>query len=171
MGDWDLPKLGWILLDTNFLIDFYSKQELYIPVFEKLRSNDNSIVSLDFVRTEFIRSKTKEVVRAKSEFFRRVVENLLPLDSETQMLVQATIESYGLDIDGVDLTDIYLACVVQRYESVYLLSRNHKDFPSKLFLRTCIFNVELDKDIKTYALYQYRQKDNKHEIITSPLHG
>ena len=142
MEESSLPKDVWIVLDTNFLIDFYSKQDQYAPIFEKLRKRNNTIVTIDLVRTEFIRSKSKEVVEAKVDFLGKMVETILPLDNETLRLVQPTIEIYASDMD-----------------KVYLLTRNHSDFPCRLFSRSNIFNVGLEKDIKTYALYQYKKSD------------
>jgi len=158
-SDW--PREKWVVLDTNFLIDYYSKQESYAELLEQLRKNENTISSTELVRTEFIRSRTKDVVRSKSAFFNKIVESLLPLDKEIHKLVQPTIETYGQDIEGVSLTDIYLACVIQRYRQVYLLTRDHHDFPTRLFDRTHVFLIELNKEIKTYALYQYRKPEEK----------
>ncbi len=157
MGRYKLPSLSWLILDTCFLIDFYSKQDSYTGLIEEIKGSDNTIVSIEFVRAEFIRSKTKDVVRAKSDFFAKLVKDLLPMDKEVHSLVQSTIEAYSGDMDRVSLTDLYLACTIQRYSKVYLLTRNHQDFPLKLFTRSHIFHIESDKDIKTYALYQYKQ--------------
>jgi hypothetical protein len=161
MGNLDLPEHSWIVLDTNFLIDFYSKQSCYVQIVTDLKQRNNSIVSTDLVRCEFIRSKTSDVVVSKSQFFSKLIESLLPIDQETMKLVQPTIQSYGEDVEKASLTDIMLACTVQRYSKVYLLTRNHHDFPTRLFSRSCIFNIELDKDVRTYALYQYRKPDAK----------
>lgn len=154
-----LPRNIWVVLDTNFLIDFYSKQDRFANYFEILRKRNNTIVTIDLVKTEFIRAKSKDVVEAKVNFFNKIIEDLLPLDNETLKLVQPTIEKYGNDMDGMEIVDIYLACVIQRYSTVYLLTRNHSDFPCRLFDRTHIFNIELDKEIRTYALYQYKKTD------------
>lgn len=159
MDQSSLPKDVWIVLDTNFLIDFYSKQDQYAPIFESLRKRNNTVITIDLVRAEFIRSKSREIVEAKADFLNKIVEAMLPLDNETLKLVQPTIQVYGNDMDKVELTDIYLACVIQRYNKVYILTRNHSDFPCRLFSRSNIFNVGLEKDIKTYALYQYKKTD------------
>ena len=155
------PRESWIVLDTNFLIDLFSHQESYAVIFQQIRDGENTIVSIHQVRTEFIRSKTKDVVRSKSKLFNKLVESLIPIDKQICELVQPTIETYGQDIEGVSLTDIYLACVIQRYSQVYLLTRDHHDFPTRLFDRAHIFHIELNKEIKTYALYQYRKPEEK----------
>lgn len=159
MDESSLPRNVWVVLDTNFLIDFYSKQDRFANYFEILRKRNNTIVTIDLVKTEFIRAKSKDVVEAKVNFFNKIIEDLLPIDNETLKLVQPTIEKYGNDMDGMEIVDIYLACVIQRYSTVYLLTRNHSDFPCRLFDRTHIFNIELDKEIRTYALYQYKKAD------------
>ncbi|TSC83513.1 MAG: hypothetical protein G01um101416_1225 [Microgenomates group bacterium Gr01-1014_16] len=147
MANLNLPKTGWVLVDTNFLIDFFSKKQFYSEFLKSASKSSISIVSIEPVRVEFIRSKNKDVVRQKSDFFIKVVEALLPLDQEVFSLVQPT--------------DIFLACAIQRYSQVYLLTRNHQDFPTKLFKRSNIFNIETEKDVKTYALYQYIQPEAK----------
>ena len=141
MDELTLPKNSWIVLDTNFLIDFYSKEDRFAIYFDKLRSKNNTIVTIDLVKTEFIRTKNKDVLEKKVNFFNKVVEDLLPLDQETLKLIQPTMEKYGNDMDGMEIVDIYLACVIQRYSTVYLLTKNHSDFPCRLFDRTYIFNV------------------------------
>ena len=103
MASLDWPHDSWIVLDTNFLIDFYSKQESYTPLFETLRKGSNTLVSIELVKCEFIRSKTKDVVRLKSIFFTKIVESLLTIDREVYKLAQSTIEQYGEDIEKVSL--------------------------------------------------------------------
>lgn len=164
MASLELPRRSWIIIDTNFLIDYFSKPELYISLVEGLREGDNVIVSIELVRCEFIRSRVKDVIKLKSEFFTTLVENLLPIDQGVYKLVQPTIEKYGEDIEKVSLTDIYLACVLQRYSQVLLLTRNHQDFPTKLFSRDYLINIESKKDVKTYGLYQFK-KAPRGEII------
>lgn len=91
MVDWGLPKHGWVFVDTNFLIDFFSKEKLYAGFIEQSLDNSAEIVSTDLVRAEFIRSKTKQVVAQKTNFFDKVVQTLLPLDPEVCKLVRPTI--------------------------------------------------------------------------------
>lgn len=114
-------------------------------------------MSIDLVKTEFIRSKTRDVVRQKADYFAHIIEAVLPIDPEISKLIQPTIEEYSKDTDGLELTDIFLACFIKRYKSLYLLTRNHKDFPTRIFTRSNIFSIEDDRDIRTYALYQYKQ--------------
>lgn len=159
MANLTLPEYSWILIDTNFLIDFYSKQTNYVKIIEEFRHANCTLISTDFVKTEFIRSKTKEVLNAKTEFFDKLIESTLPIDQEVIKLIKPTLEKYGQDCDHLSLTDIYLAVFIQRYSKVYLLTRNHADFPTRLFSRKYIFNIESEKDVKAYALYQYKSPE------------
>jgi len=142
MENFNLLKFSNILLDTNFFIDVFGHENKYAPFFQEIKRTESTLVSIDFVRCEFIRSKT--------------IETLLPTDASIHALAQSTIEEYGVDSEGVDPVDLYLACFLKRYKSLFLLTRNHQHFPQRIFTRNHIFNVELAKEIRTYALYQYK---------------
>jgi len=107
------------------------------------------------VRCEFVRSKAKETTQTKALFFSKVIETVLPMGQEINELVQPTIEEYGVDSEKLDVVDIYLACFLKKYRKLYLLTRNHHHFPTRIFSRSNIFNIELAKEIRTYAFYQY----------------
>ena len=114
MANLDLPRQSWIIIDTNFLIDFYSKQKGFVETVSLFKEQENTLTSIDLVRCEFIRSKTKDVVQSKSEFFAELVESLLPLDTEVMKLVLLQIVSDEPIHTGLLLR---LSKIIQQYPS------------------------------------------------------
>lgn len=155
-----------ILLDANFLIDANSKPKLFGELIFDLKSRDVTFVAIDFVKTEFVRTKSKIDLVTKLDYFSRVVDAILPIDRSTESLIPGVIEDYGDYLTGVSSVDLYLAATLKRYRSLYLLTGNHKDFPTVIFDRFCPVNFELTNAIKTYAFYQYKS-DNKKIVVAS----
>ncbi len=162
MASFNLPKYASILFDTCIFIDVFGHDNKYTNFFAALNKIEATIVSINPVKCEFIRSKTKEVIQEKSHYFDKTIESILPFDKDIESLVQPTIEEYGVDSDGLDVADIYLACFLKKYRGLYLLTKNHHHFPERIFSRSNIFNIELAKEIRTYAFYQY--KTNQDEV-------
>ena len=84
-------------------------------------------------------------------------------------LLAPTIEEYSQNIGGVGIVDLVLACFLKRYSGLYLLTRNHKDFPTRIFHRSHVFPIEHERDVKTYAFYQYKPKVKQVEIEEAPF--
>jgi|SRR3989344_2822838 len=157
-----LPTLlnnSTLLLDTNFFIDSYSKQnrKAYAKLVSDLKRMKVSFTSISFVKYEFIRSKTIDVVREKERHFHEIVEYELPYDPAIDKLIIPTIEDYKQYMEGLSLTDLILATCLKRYHNLFLLTRDHTDFPTSIFTREHVFNIEDFKE-KIYAIYSYKPK-------------
>lgn len=149
-------KHATFLLDTNFLIDAYSKPQQFGEFIANLKGLDIALVSINFVKYEFIRSKTINVVKQKLIYFEEKVETVLPVDITTEKLVPGLIEEYKQFIEGVSVVDLLLGACIKRYKSLKLLTRNHSDFPTKIYNREHIFTIELENDVKSYGIYSYK---------------
>ena len=158
-----LPINSTILIDSNFLIDYFSSENKYLKFLTQVKRDNCTLVSIDLVKAEFIRTKHQDILKQKAALFNQIIEAILPIDQSTINLIQPTIEEYGFDSEGVSVVDFYLACCLKRYKGLYLLTRNHKDFPVRIFSRSYLFSIELPKDIRTYALYSYKTESD--EII------
>ena len=60
MNTVNLPKFSTILLDTNFFIDFYGHEDKHKDLFRDFKELEITLVSIDLIKCEFIRSKTQE---------------------------------------------------------------------------------------------------------------
>ena len=120
----------------------------------------NSTLLLDtnfFIKYEFIRSKTIDVVREKEKYFHRIIDTVLPYDAKIDELVVSTIEEYKQYMDRLSLADLVLATYLKRYRGLFLLTRDHADFPTTVFTREHIFNIESFRE-RIYAIYSYKPK-------------
>lgn len=169
MGSIALPENSTILLDTNFFIDLFEHESKYSDFFTTVESLDIALVSTLLVKGEFVRTKDRNKLFDKNILFSKIVSTLLKIDDQFDGLLTSIIEEYSYDIEGVNIIDLFLACFLKRYKRLYLLTRNHKDFPTKIFHRSHVFSIEHEKDVKTYALYQYMPKANKIDIEETPF--
>lgn len=160
---------SFILLDACFFLDANSQPKRFRSFTSVLREQGNSLLALDLVRTEFVRTKSKTDLEKKLTYFGEIVDTILPVDQEVQRIVIDLIEDYGRDLDGVSTVDLYLAASLKRYKGLYLLTSNHRDFPTSIFFRSNIVHFELPKTVKVYAFYQYKPKKKKIEIKEVPF--
>ncbi|MFZ5932558.1 MAG: type II toxin-antitoxin system VapC family toxin [Patescibacteria group bacterium] len=145
-----------LLVDTNFFIDSFNNPENFALFISTLKQNGVEIVSTHFVKYEFLRSKTIDVVKRKENFFNKLTGTVLPFDMDTEKQMVDLIEEYKQYMEGVSIVDLVLGCLLRRYKSrLYLLTRDHGDFPTTIFDRKRIFNINGIRDIKTYAVYSY----------------
>ncbi len=91
------------------------------------------------------------------------------MDSNVEKLLFDLIDEYGGDLDGVSVTDLYLAASLKRYKNLYLLTRNHLDFPERIFSRELLYNFELPKNVYTYSFYRYKSKKDVLMIEDTPF--
>lgn len=146
---------GNVLLDACFLIEANSKPEVFGEFIAEQKREGKSLLSIFPVKAEFVRTKSPENFKIKSEYYDKVVEVTLGMDNVIQEYVLEYIKEYGNDIEGVSLTDLYLAATLKKYKkNLCLLTANHKDFPVRLFKRLSIKNFEVGNYVKTYAFYR-----------------
>lgn len=147
---------GDLLVDTNFFIDSFHNPNNFAEFISTLKKGNVEIVTTSFVKYEFLKSKTIDVVRRKEIFFNELVGVVLPLDSETEKQIVGLIEEYKQYMEGVSLVDLILGAFLKRYgNKLFLLTRDHKDFPTNVFDRMHVFNIDGIRDIKTYGVYCY----------------
>jgi predicted nucleic acid-binding protein len=145
-----------VLVDTNFFIDAFNQPEKFKSLIDSLKADGVDFVSISLVKYEFIRAKTIDVVKRKEAFFNELVSTILPIDKETEKLVIGVIEEYKQYMEGLPVTDLVLAALLKKYRKLYLLTRDHKDFPTVIFDRCHIFTVGTLRDVWSYGIYAYK---------------
>jgi len=146
-----------VLLDTNFFLHAYANKEVYANFIKQLKNRGIALVSPNLVKYEFVRSKTIDVVRQKESYFHQIIDSILPYDLSIDELIIPTIEEYKQKMEGLPLTDLIIATYLKKYRGLYLLTNDHSDFPTSVFDRKYIFNLEEFGD-KIYGLYIYKPK-------------
>ncbi len=146
-----------ILIGTCFLLDANSQPNRFGRLITKLKYNNCDFVTLYPVRTEFVRTKSLKDLKAKIAYYEEIMDSTLTVDKTTEDLIDGVIEEYGKDLPGVSAIDLYLAATLKRYKhGLYLLTSNHRDFPTSIFTRIHIEIIEEAKTIKSFAFYQYK---------------
>lgn len=156
-----------ILLDTNFFIHAYSNRDAYAKFIKNLKDVGVAFVCVNFVKYEFIRSNTIDVVRQKEAYFKEIVDNILPYDPFIDELIIPTIEDYKENMQGLPLTDLIIAAYLKKYKGLYLLTNDHSDFPTKIFKRKHVFNIE-EFGNRIYGIYTYKPLLDTVEAIVTP---
>lgn len=167
MARYDIPtrfKGATFLVDTNFFIDSYSHGLDFKDFIAELKKHEIELTSSQLVKFEFIRSNTLDVVRLKTKWYEELVGFDLPLDPKIYELAENMIGEYGQYMKGLPLIDLIMAAYLKKYKTLYLLTRDHKDFPTTVFKRDWVFTIESVQTVWAYGLYLYRVKSDEDEI-------
>lgn len=152
-------KKKTILVDTNLLLYYLRYKQEYYPLLEGFETNDISLVTISPVKIEYYKgTNTNSQLKAKRELYRKTFDMTYPI------LDDIVKETFKISLAYRDLaksassTDLLLAGTLKRFGSkLILLTRNHKDFPTTIFNRVGIINIELERSIHSYSLIQFSQ--------------
>ena len=163
MNTLELPgSVTSILVDTCFLVDSKEFPEVFGDFTRQIKERGVATYSIEFVKIEYIRSRTESEIKTKLEYFNKIVESVLPIERKLaeenlklenkDHLIVNHLKSYGMDLDGVSLADLYLGMCLNQYKNLYLLTANHKDF--SIYKREFVLPFETRRSVKSYALYK-----------------
>jgi len=110
---WQLPSFlhdSDLLVDTNLFIDSFINPENFAGFISTLKENGVEIVSTPFVKYEFLKSRTIDVVKRKEVYFDSLVGPILPFDKTTEDQMIDLIEEYKQYMEGVPFVDLVLGC-------------------------------------------------------------
>lgn len=150
-----------IFIDTCILLDFASfKKEAREEFFKKLflfTKKGGVFVTITPVAVEFLLGSTIQDLRVKKEYLDLLIETTLPIRSIKEEIIEQLIIEYGRYAKGnVSYADLCLGAAVKQFSNSLVLTRNHKDFPLKIFDCKGVFTVHLNKEARTYCFYSYR---------------
>ncbi len=157
----DTLKDKWLLLDTNILIDAFKSTHDFEDFFTSLKKNCH-VVTTTAVAIELLRgAKNLKEMRKLKDYVEEVCEGVLPYndirDQSTQSLIEPElILAYGKNGKDVSYTDYLLAKILKKYnKSAFLLSHNHKDFPTNVFTRDDVVIFHKELEVKAYGIYSF----------------
>lgn len=147
-------KDKFLLLDTCVFIDAFSHPSEFGKFFNKLKDNETSLLTIDDVITEFLKgSSTDTKFDEKKEFINDIIETSLPTNN-LQENVERLIKIYKIESKDLSITDLHLGATLMKFKNrIYLLTRDHSDFPTRIFKRENILNISHGKGIFTYGIY------------------
>lgn len=149
-----------IFIDTCILLDFASFKKDKAEFLEKLSlftKKGGVFVTIIPVAVEFLLGSTVEDLEVKKKYLNRLIEVILPIRSIKEEIIQQLIVEYGRYARGnVSYVDLCLGAAVKQFPNSLVLTRNHKDFPLKIFDCKAVFVVHLNREARTYCFYGYR---------------
>jgi predicted nucleic acid-binding protein len=157
-----------ILLDTNFLIDSLRsinnnpEDSPYLEFITEIKEANNTLVSIPPVALEFLKgSNILSDRQVKKNFYDDLVAATLPLDNnviENADLLTQLYRNKGKDISS---TDFFVGGTAMKYfnSNFYLLTRDHDDFPVRIFDRERAIIFQHPKGgVDVYGLFKYSDK-------------
>lgn len=156
-----------IFVDTCILLDFAvlkkDDRENLFEVFKRFIDNSSVFITIEPVVNEFLLgTRSKEDLLVKKKYLDRLVETVIPIRTIPPSLIEELILEYGIYARGtVSYTDLCLGAAIKHYQGTYLLTRNYKDFPLKIFNCQGIFTLHFNNDLRTYCFYMYGKKTVK----------
>lgn len=134
----DLKKGGkeYILCDSNVWISSSDENFQSDAVFAIIKSNGFTILGFHIQTLEVMATKNDQERITRQDYQNKHIEYNLPLTEDISKdadLIQQKLFSMRCFPGAVDL---YLAAILKKYsDSLYLLTRDSKDFPVSLFPR------------------------------------
>lgn len=146
-----------ILLDTSVFIDAFLNPAQFGEFFNNLKTQGSTLVSLDVVKTEFLKgAPTVEKYSQKEDFFDQIIETCLPTTNETFSNLYKLIQMYKEDGKSLSVTDLFLGATLMQYKgSLSLLTKNTTDFPTNIFNLESYINISYTKGLHTYGVYNF----------------
>lgn len=144
-----------ILLDTSVFIDAFLNPAQFGELFNNLKIQGATLVSLDAVKIEFLKgAPNAEKYNQKEEFFDQIIEVCLPTTNETFVNLYKLIQMYKEDGKSLSVTDLFLGATLMQYKgSLFLLTKNTTDFPTNIFNLESYINISYTKGLHTYGVY------------------
>ncbi len=149
-----------VLLDANALIEAHHSSVKFTDLIQFLLDAHCQPVIMPFVEFEIFRNCFQPEFREALERYLAVWHCFsLPLGDTGKLLQESlTIAQYcaARKLATPSLTDCFIGALLKRHKNeLYLLTRNHKDFPPPLFVRELTWSVDMPRDVVTFGFYRF----------------
>lgn len=159
----DILKGKHLLLDTSVFIDASNYETEFTGLFNKLKDNDTTLVTIAPVLFEFLKGAPDLArFKAKKESVERIIDAYLPIQIFMERDVpdltecETLISQYRIEGSSVSITDLLLGQQLLHYPNkLFLLSKNTTDFPITIFKLASYMNLLLTRSIQSYGVYNY----------------
>ena len=148
-----------VLFDTGVIIRAFGNFDAFKSFFVFLKENECSLVYSPLIEFEFTRGAYEtEHKKTRKEFLKFFSFSNIPLP--TNETISDTIKianAYSARrINSPSFIDCCIAAYLKNYhDNLFLVTLNHKDFPTFLFDRVFIYPINTEKDIFTLAFYKF----------------
>ena len=167
-----IVKDSHIFVDTCVLLDFVSfKKEDRVEFEDRLSQftkRGSIFVTIEPVAVEFYLGSSQQDLKIKKSYLNQLIKVILPVRVINKENIEGLIVEYGRYARGnISYVDLCLGASTRQFPNSVALTRNHKDFPLKIFDCKAVFVVHLNKEARTYCFYSYR-KAKKRKIKKNP---
>lgn len=152
----DNLKNSNLFLDTNVFIGALFPGSPISELLKKLSHNECAFLSIQSVLFEFTRGgNTIETFDKRLKFITEDLKTTIyPIEKELDKLEDLIIVLQRIKADA-SYTDFLLTACLYKFPEAFLLTENHKDFPTEILDRKYLITIDTDKDIRNYAVYQF----------------
>lgn len=154
----DVLRDKTLLLDTNVLMDAYRLPSEFYELLQELVSLGCDVITTKTIVIEFLGSTTNEDDLSKKVAFlemllgKHLQHGYLPIDRD---FPDATdFLAFSRAANKFQPADFELYLTLKKYrQHLLLVTRNHKDFPTKLVNRVSFITLLGKTEIHTYGVY------------------
>lgn len=152
------PKL---LFDTCIVSSSYNKQHPVLVSFADYLKKHylpcvNKYIYLEFIRiAKNITQKTKIEEVLSNDFV--TLENPKDLFANCKE-IYPLYSRFNLGKTQISIVDLINLTFLSRYEDLYFITFDHKDYPIQLLDRVEIGHIDLGTDIQTWAIYKFNKE-------------
>lgn len=154
----------WLLFDTCIIKSVYNKQHPQLIGFLDLLNKTYDSYINKYCYLEFIRIAREPHEKVKIETFLErdfeILRNPKDLFANCKE-IYPLYSRFNLGKTQISIVDIINLTFLSRYEDLYLITFDHKDYPIQLLDRVEIGHIDLGTDIQTWAIYKF----NKHKFL------
>jgi len=150
-------------VDTCFIIDASLSTEqgetIYAELRRILQEENNHLLSVYPVALEYLKGTNLiSEFQSKKAFLDDLVETWLPVDVTTIEKAYDLAQIYRRFGKDVSSTDFVLGATLARYPNTYLLTKDHDDFPVRIFDRVSVLPMQhKNGGVDTYGLFKYSE--------------
>ena len=163
-----LVKNNHIFVDTCVFLDLASLRKGDRGEFEnkllQFTKRGSIFVTVEPVAVEFYLGSSQSDLKIKKSYINQLIESTLPVRVLNKSKMDSLILEYGRNARGnVSYADLCLGAAIKQFPNSLVLTRNHRDFPLKIFDSKAVFTVHLNIEARTYCFYGYRGMIKKHK--------
>lgn len=155
----------FVLFDTGVIIRAFKYYELFENLFMFLEKNECSPTYFPLVEFEFTRGAYEiEHKEKRKEFLRSLSFLNMPVPSNETIgdAIKIANAYSARRVNSPSFIDCCIAAYLKNYHNnLFLVTLNHKDFPTFLFDRVFIYPINTEKDIFTLAFYRFNMNKCK----------
>ncbi len=160
-GSMEVLRSKHVLLDANFLIDASLFEREAADLFIELINLDCDLLAIRAVILETLGgTKDEAMLNDRVDYleiiFGRPFNTMVGLPIERDLPAKADMLAFSRQCNKFSSTDFELFSTLKKYKSsgMLLITRNHKDFTSKICKREGYITLFGNKEIRTYGVYQ-----------------